>query len=79
MIHELKTWQGYFQEVLMGYKTFDLRKDDRNFKIGDTLILKEWDNHLEVYTGREIARGISYVLKGGIFGLEEGYVILSLS
>jgi len=79
MIHELKTWPGYFEEVFMGHKTFELRKDDRGFKVGDQVILKEWDNHLEVYTGKQIARGISYILKGGVFGLEEGYVILSLS
>ena len=41
MIHELKIWNEYFEEVFMGYKTFEVRKNDRDFKKGDTLILKK--------------------------------------
>ena len=41
MIHELKIWPKYYEEVSMGHKTFEIRKNDRDFKKGDTLILKE--------------------------------------
>lgn len=78
MVHELKLWKMYFDEVFMGYKTFEIRKNDRDFKKGDTLILKEWDSFRQVYTGRQLARKVTFILEGGSFGLEEGYVIMSI-
>ena len=41
--HNLKTWSCYFIEVLAGNKTFELRKNDRDYKVGDTLNLIEVD------------------------------------
>lgn len=38
--HELKILPKYFSEVYSGNKTFEVRKNDRNFKVGDMLILK---------------------------------------
>ncbi len=82
MIHELKTWPEYFQEVFMDHKKFEIRKNDRDFKVGDQLILKEWqpDGHSKIgrYTGRQLARTITYILPGGNFGLLSGYVIMSI-
>ena len=78
MIHELKTWNEYFEEVFMGHKTFEVRKADRQFAKGDTLILKEWNPKTEQYTGREMARGVSYVLEGGQFGVEKGFVVMAI-
>lgn len=78
MIHELKTWNEYFEEVFMGRKTFEIRKNDRDFKKGDTLILKEWDNIRQTFTGRKLARTVTYVLEGGSFGLEKGFVVMAI-
>lgn len=78
MIHELKTWNEYFEEVFMGHKTFEIRKNDRDFKKGDTLILKEWDNFRETFTGRKLARTVTYVFEGGSFGLEKGFVVMAI-
>lgn len=78
MIHELKTWNEYFEAVFMGHKTFEVRKADRPFAKGDTLILKEWNPKTEQYTGREMARGVSYVLEGGQFGVEKGFVVMAI-
>ena len=41
-IHELKIWPQYFDAIASGIKTFEVRKDDRGFAVGDTLVLKEW-------------------------------------
>lgn len=43
MKHELKIWPQYYCRVEDGSKTFEVRKNDRNFQMGDSVILKEWD------------------------------------
>lgn len=76
--HTLKTWPTHFHEVLAGRKTFELRKDDRGYQPGDTLVLAEWDPDTERYTGRRCTAAVSHLLRGGQFGLEDGYVCMSL-
>lgn len=78
MTHKLKIWLEYYEEVFKGYKTFELRKNDRDFKKGDILILKEWDNCKKEYTGRLLIRSVLYIIEGGKLGLEIGYVIMSI-
>lgn len=79
MIHELKTWKGFYDDVFMGRKSFEVRKNDRGFEKGDTLILKEWDNLKNEYTGRQLARTATYILSGGQFGIEKEFVVIGLS
>jgi ASC-1-like (ASCH) protein len=78
MIHELKTWPEYFQEVFAGRKTFEVRKNDRDFKKGDILILLEFDPNTNEYTGGRVRRKVTYILEGGNFGVEFGYVIMAI-
>lgn len=77
-VHELKTWTSYFLQVKYGFKTFEVRKNDRDFQVGDYVKLKEWDNETETYTGRFLHRQIDYILHGGQFGIEKGYVVMQL-
>ena len=49
MIHELKTEQKYFKEVVAGRKTFEMRVNDRDFNVGDFLALNEIDKKRELY------------------------------
>ena len=76
MLHELKTYPKYFQETIEGNKLFEIRKNDRNFQVGDVLLLKEWDNIK--YTGREVGAMVRYILDDKFIGLAEGYVALAL-
>ena len=77
MTHELKLLPEYYEDVALGIKTFELRKNDRNFQVGDELILKEWDG--EKYTGRKLYRHVVYIYHGcGDFGLSDGYCILGM-
>ncbi|MBI9069695.1 MAG: DUF3850 domain-containing protein [Salinivirgaceae bacterium] len=78
MTHKLKIYPEYFVEVLLGTKPFEVRKNDRDFKIGDTLHLLEYCPDKKEFTGDSCARTVSYVLKGGSFGVEKSYVILGL-
>ena len=74
IVHDLKIWPEYFERVKTGLKTFELRKDDRNFQVGDELLLREFN---ESYTGNICHRKITYILSGSQ-GIEKGYVILGL-
>lgn len=91
--HELKTWPEFFQAVWDGDKTFELRKDDRPYAVGDLLVLREFDpsgvtvdpetqcESPGAYTERSLLRRVTYVLRGDgaeRFGLKSGYCILGL-
>jgi len=78
MIHELKILNKYFEEVFLSHKTFEIRKNDRNFRKGDKLILKEWDDSKQIFTGRKLARTVTYILEGGSFGIEEDFVVMAI-
>ena len=75
-IHTLKTVAPYFEDVLDGEKTFDIRKNDRKFRVGDILILKEYKPKDDIYSGRELRRVIKYIFTGGRYGLDKDYCIL---
>lgn len=73
-IIEKKILPNYFKAVIHDEKRFEIRKDEDNLQIGDTVILKEWDG--EKYTGRETSRNITYILRNAPeYGLMPGYVI----
>ena len=76
--HSLKTWPEYFWEVYLGRKNFEVRVNDRDYKVRDTVVLQEWDPKNQSYTGKYVTREITYILPGGAFGINEGTVILSL-
>ncbi len=60
---EKKTWPKCFQAILEGRKNFDLRLADFNIKEGDILVLREWDSDKKEYTGRQIKKEVTYILK----------------
>jgi hypothetical protein len=77
--HELKTWPLYWQQVHDGAKTFELRKDDRGFRVGDDLVLREFDSK-DGYTGNALTVRVTYICRDvPEFGLEPGYCILGIS
>ncbi|MBN2910977.1 DUF3850 domain-containing protein [Polycladomyces sp. WAk] len=78
MIHKLKIWSECFEAVLRDQKRVEIRKEDRGFKVGHYLLLQEWDPERESYTGREVVRRITHIVKGDE-GLQPGYVALSLT
>jgi Domain of unknown function (DUF3850) len=85
MIHKLKIEPIYFDAIRRGDKTFEVRYNDRNFKNNDELLLEEYipenyyqDDKPAELTGRIIHRQICYVLSGGKFGIEKGFVVLGL-
>lgn len=49
--HELKCWPEFFRNTITGRKTFEYRKNDREFDTGDVLTLREYHPTLQDYTG----------------------------
>lgn len=50
--HELKIWPRHFEDVASGVKKYEVRKNDRVFQVGDSVMLREWDPEPSTYTGR---------------------------
>jgi ASC-1-like (ASCH) protein len=74
MKHNLKILPEYYQAVIDGSKTFEIRKNDRNFQVGDVLILNEFK---ERYSGRWVAVKVTYILKSKEY-LPKNYVAMSI-
>lgn len=79
MIHELKIFPEYFNKVVSGEKTFEIRKNDRNFLVGDYIALNEFIRE-SGYTGRSALYRITYVAGHGHppVSLPDGYVVLGI-
>ena len=84
MIIEKKVWSKYFQLILDGIKKYELRLADFDVNEGDILLLREWDPEVKDYTGREIEKKVTMILKTKELSfwpaeeiLEHGYQIIS--
>ena len=73
-IHKLKTHPQYYQAIRDALKRFEFRKNDRDFKVGDKLILEEYNPELKEYTGRASHKRIYCILED-FQGLENGYCV----
>lgn len=78
-VHNLKTWIEFFDAIWRQEKTFEVRKDDRGFEVGDFLNLQRYDHENDIYTGDELLCKITYKLNGGQFGIQDGFCVLGLS
>ncbi len=74
--HELKTCREPFQAVFDGEKSFEIRVNDRGFKTGDAVILREWGEE-GGYSGRIIKAKIGYLIQGQ-YGLPSGLCVFEL-
>lgn len=85
MRHELKTWPEFFEAVERGDKTFEVRRDDRGFCVGDTLVLQRFqpgdgwrggsyrDEHGDERTVEVV---VTYKLPGGRLGIDASFCVL---
>ena len=90
--HELKCWPEPFSAVIAGTKRHEVRRADRDFKVGDVLQLREWDpsawgadapesnaNGAGKYTGRSAEVRVTYVSAAGTWGLPADLCVLSIA
>lgn len=59
--HHVKSWSHFFDAIKDGRKLHDLRKLDRDYNVGDILVLQKYDNINGNYTGDEIEVEITYI------------------
>lgn len=78
VIHKLKTWPEHYEQVINGTKKFEVRRNDRDFQIGDILLLEEFDPYLEAYTSHERKYVVTFILEGGKFGIAPTHVVMSI-
>jgi len=76
MIHELKILPEYFEPVIKGEKTFEIRVNDRDFKKGDYLALNEY--YGGKYTSRSCMVYVDYILSDAKELLPKGVVAMSI-
>ena len=76
--HQLKILPPFFNAVLTGEKTFEIRLNDRDFHSGDVVFLKEYSKKDDDLTGRVIRAEVGFVFKGSDYGVKEGYCVFSL-
>lgn len=74
MLHTLKIQSRYFKDVVSGLKTFEIRKNDRDYEVGDTLELEEIDSNFE-YTGEDCYVEVTYITD---YAQQEGYVVMGI-
>lgn len=77
-VHHVKIWPEFFEAIAKGLKTFEYRLNDRDYRKGDGLVLREWVPETEMvvehnkeinygrragYTGRHIEATIGFTLE----------------
>jgi hypothetical protein len=85
--HRLKCWPEHWKAIRLGFKSFEIRKNDRNYRPGDVLALGEFEpakwtegqEHPEgKFTGRVLKRKVTHVTSQH-HGIVPGYVVMTIT
>jgi len=75
-LHELKTDSDYFNDTFLRLKQFEIRMNDRDFKIGDLLLLRKLNSKMECYQpDQAILVKVKYIFQDCNY-LGDGYCVL---
>ena len=74
--HVLKSWPAFFKGMESGEKTFEIRRNDRDFKVGDRLCIREYFPTTARYSGKELMFKVTYVTD---FMQKEGNVVMGVT
>lgn len=72
-VHKLKILPEYYNAQVEGKKNFEIRKNDRDYKVGDKLVLKEYDPKAKEFTGQSFITEITFITD---YQQKDGYVVL---
>lgn len=83
--YEVKSWPQFFTQMIAGIKRHDMRdKRDRNYEVGDRMLLREYDPFGAGYTGRDAVALITYITSNDTpcamssAALDNNFAILSI-
>lgn len=82
--HTLKSWPQFFRPIVRGERSHELRRNDRDFKVGDEVLLREYDPALGDYTGMACTASITSITSAGepcavsAEGLHRDFCILTI-
>lgn len=75
-VHELKCVPEFYEGLEDGTKTFEIRRNDRDFHTGDVLIIRKFNKLLEsTEFGSELIFKVTYVTT---FMQTEGFVVMGI-
>jgi len=84
-VHVVKSWKQWFKDVITGARTSDIRRNDRDYAVGDYLSLNEFDPIKREYTGRMCMVEITYIQQNHYnpcaespHCLTDGFAVLSI-
>ena len=76
--HKLKVDLYLWQSLVNGTKTAEVRKNDRDFAVGDILILYPYGKGIKACR-TFLERKITHIVHGPNYGIQEGYSLLSFN
>jgi len=76
--HKLKTWPEPFEALYTGKKKYEIRKNDRNFKPGDILLLRHYNPTSQKYGDLWIRAKITH-MEQGKWGLPPDLCVMSIA
>ena len=77
-IHELKICPQEYAALASKAKRHEVRRCDRDFQVGDWLLLRYWDPETEEYNDQQLFREITHITPAGTFGLPDDLCVLSV-
>lgn len=78
-IHDLKCWPIPFGLTRDGLKPFEIRLNDRDFKTGDVILLREWVPETGLYTGHQLYLQIGHIEYLSYWGLSPDHVVMAVT
>lgn len=76
--HHVKCWPEPYEATDRGEKTHEVRVFDRDYRVGDSLMLEKWDPYTEQYLGPRRLVEITHITKPGTFALPRNTGVLSV-
>jgi hypothetical protein len=80
-VHRVKCLESHYKDVAKGIKPFEFRRNDRDYQVGDILILQRTSEKTYKILKGEIAVEVTYILHGrhgGLVGLPYGYCCMAI-